>query len=269
MIDVTAEQAIQYANQLRRICAATEILNDDGSRASVTVSIGLASSRQNPNLPDIMRTADRALYVAKHEGRNRVVVRADLRATLSPPDTRPARRAVRSQTHIRSRKVPALLATNSTLYGGERGFCFQARERLHVFHAASLSRSIDDAPFHSRSRPGHPGNRRAWRAQQCARSRRACRGLGIPRIWVAEHHNMAGIASAATSIVLAHIAEGTTTIRVGAGGIMLPNHAPYVIAEQFGTLGAAVSGPRRSRARTGPRHRSTDAARVTPYAGGG
>src|SRR6201992_2010151 len=59
---------------------------------------------------------------------------------------------------------------------------------------------------------------------------------GYRRIWVAEHHNMAGIASAATSIVLAHIAEATTTIRVGAGGIMLPNHAPYVIAEQFGTL---------------------------------
>ena len=59
---------------------------------------------------------------------------------------------------------------------------------------------------------------------------------GYRRIWVAEHHNMPGIASAATSIVLAHIAEGTKTIRVGAGGIMLPNHAPYVIAEQFGTL---------------------------------
>ncbi len=59
---------------------------------------------------------------------------------------------------------------------------------------------------------------------------------GYRRIWVAEHHNMPGIASAATSVVLAHIAEGTTTIRVGAGGIMLPNHAPYVIAEQFGTL---------------------------------
>lgn len=56
------------------------------------------------------------------------------------------------------------------------------------------------------------------------------------RIWVAEHHNMEGIASAATSIVLAHIAGGTKTIRVGAGGIMLPNHAPYIIAEQFGTL---------------------------------
>lgn len=59
---------------------------------------------------------------------------------------------------------------------------------------------------------------------------------GYKRIWVAEHHNMEGIASAATSIVIAHIAGGTRTIRVGAGGIMLPNHAPYIIAEQFGTL---------------------------------
>ncbi|HWL04874.1 MAG TPA: LLM class flavin-dependent oxidoreductase [Xanthobacteraceae bacterium] len=59
---------------------------------------------------------------------------------------------------------------------------------------------------------------------------------GYRRVWVAEHHNMAGIASAATSIVIAHIAGGTKTIRVGAGGIMLPNHAPYIIAEQFGTL---------------------------------
>ena len=59
---------------------------------------------------------------------------------------------------------------------------------------------------------------------------------GYNRIWVAEHHNMRGIASAATSIVLAHIASGSSRIRVGAGGIMLPNHAPYIIAEQFGTL---------------------------------
>ena len=65
---------------------------------------------------------------------------------------------------------------------------------------------------------------------------------GYRRIWVAEHHNMAGIASAATSVVLAHLAEGTTTIRVGAGGIMLPNHAPYVIAEQFGTLARLFPG---------------------------
>lgn len=59
---------------------------------------------------------------------------------------------------------------------------------------------------------------------------------GYERYWVAEHHNMKGIASAATSVVIGYIAGGTTTIRVGAGGIMLPNHSPLVIAEQFGTL---------------------------------
>ncbi len=59
---------------------------------------------------------------------------------------------------------------------------------------------------------------------------------GYRRFWVAEHHNMPGIASAATSLVIAHIAAGTNTIRVGAGGVMLPNHAPLIIAEQFGTL---------------------------------
>ncbi|MDR6954840.1 luciferase family oxidoreductase group 1 [Ancylobacter sp. 3268] len=66
--------------------------------------------------------------------------------------------------------------------------------------------------------------------------------LGYGRIWVAEHHNMPGIASAATSVVLAHIAAGSTRIRVGAGGIMLPNHSPYVIAEQFGTLAQLFPG---------------------------
>ena len=60
--------------------------------------------------------------------------------------------------------------------------------------------------------------------------------LGYNRYWLAEHHNMPGIASAATSVVIGHIAAGTKTIRVGAGGIMLPNHSPLVIAEQFGTL---------------------------------
>jgi len=65
---------------------------------------------------------------------------------------------------------------------------------------------------------------------------------GYRRIWVAEHHNMPGVASAATSVVLAHLAAGTTSIRVGAGGIMLPNHAPYVIAEQFGTLARLFPG---------------------------
>jgi luciferase family oxidoreductase group 1 len=59
---------------------------------------------------------------------------------------------------------------------------------------------------------------------------------GYRRYWLAEHHSMSGIASAATSVVIAHVAGGTSTIRVGAGGIMLPNHSPLVIAEQFGTL---------------------------------
>lgn len=66
--------------------------------------------------------------------------------------------------------------------------------------------------------------------------------LGYKRYWLAEHHNMTGIASAATSVVIAHVAGGTKTIRVGAGGIMLPNHAPLVIAEQFGTLAALHPG---------------------------
>jgi len=65
---------------------------------------------------------------------------------------------------------------------------------------------------------------------------------GYQRYWLAEHHNMTGIASAATSLVIAHVAAGTQTIRVGAGGIMLPNHAPLVIAEQFGTLAALYPG---------------------------
>jgi luciferase family oxidoreductase group 1 len=60
--------------------------------------------------------------------------------------------------------------------------------------------------------------------------------LGYNRYWLAEHHNMPGIASAATAVVIGHVAGGTSKIRVGAGGIMLPNHSPLVIAEQFGTL---------------------------------
>ncbi len=65
---------------------------------------------------------------------------------------------------------------------------------------------------------------------------------GYRRYWVAEHHNMPGIASAATAVVIAHVAAGTRTIRVGAGGIMLPNHAPLVVAEQFGTLESLFPG---------------------------
>ncbi len=66
--------------------------------------------------------------------------------------------------------------------------------------------------------------------------------LGYKRYWIAEHHNMPGIASAATAIVIGHVAGGTRTIRVGSGGIMLPNHSPLVVAEQFGTLASLYPG---------------------------
>jgi len=66
--------------------------------------------------------------------------------------------------------------------------------------------------------------------------------FGYTRYWVAEHHNMTGIASAATSVVIGYLAGGTKTIRVGSGGIMLPNHSPLVIAEQFGTLESLYPG---------------------------
>jgi luciferase family oxidoreductase group 1 len=71
---------------------------------------------------------------------------------------------------------------------------------------------------------------------------RHAEALGYRRFWMAEHHNMPGIASAATAVALAHIAVATSTIRIGSGGIMLPNHAPLLIAEQFGTLAALHPG---------------------------
>jgi luciferase family oxidoreductase group 1 len=76
-------------------------------------------------------------------------------------------------------------------------------------------------------------------AADLARHAEAC---GFTRYWVAEHHGMAGIASAATAVVIGHVAAATRTIRVGAGGIMLPNHAPLTVAEQFGTLDALFPG---------------------------
>jgi luciferase family oxidoreductase group 1 len=66
--------------------------------------------------------------------------------------------------------------------------------------------------------------------------------LGYQRYWLAEHHNMPGIASAATAVLIGHIAGGTSTIRVGSGGVMLPNHAPLQVAEQFGTLASLYPG---------------------------
>ncbi len=66
--------------------------------------------------------------------------------------------------------------------------------------------------------------------------------LGFRRFWLAEHHNMPGIASAATAVLIGYVAQGTSTIRVGSGGIMLPNHSPLVVAEQFGTLASLYPG---------------------------
>jgi len=76
----------------------------------------------------------------------------------------------------------------------------------------------------------------------CVKVAQRAEELGYRRVWYAEHHNMATIASSATSVLIEHVASKTTTIRVGAGGIMLPNHAPLVIAEQFGTLEALHPG---------------------------
>ncbi|MEP4035651.1 LLM class flavin-dependent oxidoreductase [Pseudophaeobacter sp.] len=79
--------------------------------------------------------------------------------------------------------------------------------------------------------------------QNSADLARQAEGWGYHRYWLAEHHNMPGIASAATAVLIGHIASQTSSIRVGAGGIMLPNHAPYMVAEAFGTL-AALYGDR-------------------------
>ncbi|GGL66813.1 LLM class flavin-dependent oxidoreductase [Wenxinia marina] len=77
---------------------------------------------------------------------------------------------------------------------------------------------------------------------EVARTAQHAEALGFHRYWLAEHHNMPGIASAATAVVIGHAAQATKTIRVGAGGIMLPNHAPLVVAEAFGTLNALHPG---------------------------
>ena len=84
--------------------------------------------------------------------------------------------------------------------------------------------------------PVSEGNTPADALRNTAGLARHVEQLGYTRFWVAEHHNMVGIASAATAVVIGFIAGNTSRIRVGAGGIMLPNHAPLIIAEQFGTL---------------------------------
>ena len=94
---------------------------------------------------------------------------------------------------------------------------------------------LDLSPIKQGSDAGHA-------LRESAELARHCEQLGYRRYWLAEHHNMPGIASAATAVAIGHVAAATSTIRVGAGGIMLPNHAPLIIAEQFGTLAALYPG---------------------------
>jgi luciferase family oxidoreductase group 1 len=94
---------------------------------------------------------------------------------------------------------------------------------------------LDQSPVRSGARP-------AEAIQETLTLAEACDRLGYTRYWLAEHHNIPGVASAATAVVIGHVAGGTSRIRVGAGGIMLPNHSPLVIAEQFGTLASLYPG---------------------------
>src|SRR3954453_22221210 len=94
---------------------------------------------------------------------------------------------------------------------------------------------LDLAPIVEGSDAGHA-------LRSAARLAQRAEDLGYKRFWMAEHHSMPGIASAATAVALAYVGSQTSTIRIGAGGIMLPNHAPLIIAEQFGTLEALYPG---------------------------
>ena len=108
--------------------------------------------------------------------------------------------------------------------------------RLNTYMRLMLPLSVLDlAPVSEGSTPGQALQNARELAQLADR-------LGYRRYWVAEHHNMVGIASAATSVVIGFIAAQTKTIRVGSGGVMLPNHSPLVIAEQFGTLESLYPG---------------------------
>ena len=92
-------------------------------------------------------------------------------------------------------------------------------------------------------RRSRPGRKRSESFAASVGDRQASRGVGLhARVWYAEHHNMASIASSATSVLIAYVGAHTSTIRLGAGGVMLPNHPPLVIAEQFGALEAMFPG---------------------------
>lgn len=102
---------------------------------------------------------------------------------------------------------------------------------------------VQDIPFSILDlAPITEGNNAATTFKNSLRLAQAVERLGFKRYWLAEHHNMESVASSATSVLIGYIAGGTSTIRVGSGGIMLPNHAPLVVAEQFGTLASLYPG---------------------------
>ncbi|MTH51944.1 MsnO8 family LLM class oxidoreductase [Bacillus mangrovi] len=113
----------------------------------------------------------------------------------------------------------------------KREYADKHKKQLHEIKLSVL----DLAPVTAESNPGEALQNSLDLAQHAEK-------WGYNRFWLAEHHNMRGIASSATSVVIGHIAQGTSSIRVGSGGIMLPNHAPLVIAEQFGTLESLFPG---------------------------
>ena len=132
--------------------------------------------------------------------------------------------------------------------------------RNPAFRLCAVGWLFDGSTLRSRPFPDHRRRRCRAGAAQFARPGAACRGAGYRRFWMAEHHNLPGIASAATAVALAHVAAGTNHIRIGAGGIMLPNHAPLLDRRTIRHSRRAASGAGRAgsrpRARFGSGHRA-------------
>ncbi len=142
--------------------------------------------------------------------------------------------------------LPATATTSTRTTPTRRKGCPTPRPFLHVLVASLSSRRVSDAQLPPLSildlAPIVDGGSATEALHNSLDLAQHAERAGYTRFWLAEHHNSTGIASAATAVVIAHVAAGTSTIRVGAGGIMLPNHSPLVIAEQFGTLEALHPG---------------------------
>src|SRR5690606_28829978 len=133
---------------------------------------------------------------------------------------------------------PGLPHRHAGAGAGCRRAVFSAEPRLawtSILLFRSCHENLCTTAFHSGSVPRDP-------LRNSLDLARAAEQMGYHRFWVAEHHNMVGIASAATSVVIGYLAAGTERIRIGSGGIMLPNHSPLQIAEQFGTLESLYPG---------------------------